>query len=954
MTVPREFQIFGEDYGTSDYKFGPATLGNTPDIVENRGYFPDTRSLLLRMYGPPNRKLLVVGPEVATFVEARRDLAERMVYPMRNGVIDYDDERAWLVVKEITRYGLLKYLPSEEEFDGFKCVAALSAAAPRYMYEKIFDIHREINEEEGKKVVKAVTIIPQPLAVAIAQKAVTCTVLEGGHGNSVPYDEPIILLKDGKLVIEPIGRFVDEYISKRGMRLKDGTEYCLVDNDIYTLSFSPYSLKVSFRRVQAVYRHPSPPILFLVRTRSGREVTVTEDHNLYVLRDGILRLIRTAEVKPGDYIPIPRAIDHVGTRIHKINLLEIFGYPSWLYVKATGSLRRKIKRYMNDKKVSSILGRDKIYRVVFLGESIRADKFREIMDCINMDSSDNLLITARGGKPIKNTLRITDEFLLAAGVYLSEGYRHGKNIAIGMTRCRWLDLKVKKFFRRFASVTHRKKYGDYIVNNLIISKLFFYMFGDRSENKRIPSEILSLPIEKLSIFLKAYFEGDGYAPSTGIGSAIGCITKSRELAHQLSMALLRFGIISRIRPRKIKSKNQASIYYEVAITGSENIEKFVKNIGFASKRKINSAKMMISKNRNTNVDVVPCNPLLRLARADASSKRIAEKLGVGQRYYLQYEEGKYRPSRDRLLQLVQIYKTVSRSNVVSWLETLAKADIFWDEVEAVLKIPARSQYVYDISCPENETFLAGFGGVFVHNTQIAPISRGVIFSALITLNRGGSNCDYIAAEILKDSGYSDLAKEPKLVKLFKETVGVVPRDLKKVLENKDDPRFRVVFRIPNTRIIIDLGDNSWQRFLIGEHFFNPGHEIFQSYYRRGFPKPLDTHIEGKVILGTTDLASAMIEAVSKCSFEVQPLLYRNVILSGGAFAWKVPEVLKDYAVDASTKFTLMLEENEISGVKVTLTKNPVYNVWQGCVSYGLFIPDDYTWDWDNREGWLYL
>ena len=184
MTVPREFQIFGEDYGTSDYKFGPATLGNTPDIVENRGYFPDTRSLLLRMYGPPNRKLLVVGPEVATFVEARRDLAERMVYPMRNGVIDYDDERAWLVVKEITRYGLLKYLPSEEGFDGFKCVAALSAAAPRYMYEKIFDIHREINQEEGKKVVKAVTIIPQPLAVAIAQKAITCTVLEGGHGNT--------------------------------------------------------------------------------------------------------------------------------------------------------------------------------------------------------------------------------------------------------------------------------------------------------------------------------------------------------------------------------------------------------------------------------------------------------------------------------------------------------------------------------------------------------------------------------------------------------------------------------------------------------------------------------------------------------------------------------------------------------------------------------------------------
>ncbi len=422
MTVPKEFEVFGEDYGTSDYKFGPATLGNTPDIVENRGYFPDTRSLLLRMYGEGERKVLVVGPEVATFVEARRDLAERMVYPMRNGVIEYDDDRSWMVVKEITRYGLLKYLPRDEAFGGFKCVAALSAAAPKYMYERLFEIHREINEEEGRKVVKALTIIPQPLAVAIAQKAVTCTVIEAGHGN----------------------------------------------------------------------------------------------------------------------------------------------------------------------------------------------------------------------------------------------------------------------------------------------------------------------------------------------------------------------------------------------------------------------------------------------------------------------------------------------------------------------------------------------------TQIAPISRGVIFSALITLNRGGSDCDQIAAEILKDSGYSDLAREQKLVKIFKETVGLIPRSLEKIMNMRDDPRFRAVFRIPNTKIIIDLDKNSWQRFLIGEFFFNPGHEIFQSYYRRGFHKPSDTFMEGKVILGTESLADVIIESVSRCSFEIQPHLYRNIILSGGNFAWRVPENLSDVAVDAPTKLALMLESRGISGASITLTKNPVYNVWQGCVTYGLYIPEDYTWDWESREGWLYL
>ncbi|MDG6962536.1 MAG: hypothetical protein JRN48_01695, partial [Nitrososphaerota archaeon] len=183
MSAPKELSVFGEDYGTSELKFGPATLGNVPDVIENRGYFPDTRSSMVRMTGGPDKKLLVVGPDVSNFVEAKRDIAERMVYPMRSGVIDRDDDRSWSVVKELTRYSLLRHVPDAPGFDGVKAVAALSAAAPRYMYEKLFDIHREVNQEEGRKLVKAVSVIPQPFAVAISQKVLACTVLEAGAGN---------------------------------------------------------------------------------------------------------------------------------------------------------------------------------------------------------------------------------------------------------------------------------------------------------------------------------------------------------------------------------------------------------------------------------------------------------------------------------------------------------------------------------------------------------------------------------------------------------------------------------------------------------------------------------------------------------------------------------------------------------------------------------------------------
>jgi crenactin len=433
MTLPKEFSVFGEDYGTSEFKFGVATLGNTPDAIDSRGYFPDMRSALLNLNARSGKEissgrdgqLLIVGPPVAQHLEARRDIAERMVYPMRNGEIESDDERAWLVVKEITRYGLLRHAPEKSvapEFNGFKCVAALAATAPRYMYDRLIKIHKEINSEEGRVLTRALSIIPQPLAVAISQKRLACTVLEGGHGN----------------------------------------------------------------------------------------------------------------------------------------------------------------------------------------------------------------------------------------------------------------------------------------------------------------------------------------------------------------------------------------------------------------------------------------------------------------------------------------------------------------------------------------------------TQVAPVSSGVIFGAQITLNRGGSDCDLIAAEILRDAGYSDLAHEPKLVKVFKETLGLVPKNLSKIMQEKNSALFESVFKIPSTKISIDLGKNSWQRFLIGEYFFNPNHEIFASYYRRGFPRPADTFSEGKAVLGTTDLADVIIQSVQKCSFEIQPALYQNIILSGGNFAWHVPPNLTNYAVNSPTKLKKMLEDKGIIGSTVELTKNPVYNVWQGCVAYGLYIPENYEWDWDTREGWLQL
>ncbi len=101
---------------------------------------------------------------------------------MRNGIIEKDNDRSWTVVREIARFALEAHRPPEPWFLGYYLVASLSAVSPRYMYEKLFEVLREIDVEYGSVI--AATIIPQPFSVAIAHKAPTCVVIESGHGNS--------------------------------------------------------------------------------------------------------------------------------------------------------------------------------------------------------------------------------------------------------------------------------------------------------------------------------------------------------------------------------------------------------------------------------------------------------------------------------------------------------------------------------------------------------------------------------------------------------------------------------------------------------------------------------------------------------------------------------------------------------------------------------------------------
>lgn len=176
----RSNYTFAMDFGTSDFKFGPITCGETPRVVNNRGYFPDKKSVMYKAFETPAD--VIVGEDVPLYLQSSEDLSSRLIYPMRNGVIDKTDQTAWRVVGALSEYGLSSFRPEPNNgFQGFYVVASLSSVSPRYMYEQLLDTFKQANTNGS---VRAITVIPQPFAVAIGHGVTTCVVIESGHGNS--------------------------------------------------------------------------------------------------------------------------------------------------------------------------------------------------------------------------------------------------------------------------------------------------------------------------------------------------------------------------------------------------------------------------------------------------------------------------------------------------------------------------------------------------------------------------------------------------------------------------------------------------------------------------------------------------------------------------------------------------------------------------------------------------
>jgi len=568
-----------------------------------------------------------------------------------------------------------------------------------------------------------------------------------GTGKSLDGDEPILVWqKEGGGWIPqllPIGKLVDEWMESHPASVRIGDTWIVSfspeDSPYQVLSLNPSTGQTERKPVTSLIRHRAPNVMYRVRTACGREALVTGDHNFWILRDGQMLLLPTAEIREGDWIPLPPRLPAPSTEITSLNLLSVLAEEN-LYMAAQDQVREMVAAGGYRELVALLRPYyeapwDKLYAVLHnqRGSRIPVGVFKELLERsprlrLYWRPEEAWIVGKLDRCSLPATIPISGDLLRLIGYYLAEGNSQSQS---GYFVWSNLSPEIQQGFENALTSLGipftRRNAKDYQVSSAPLALLLRHLAGSRASDKHLPHFWPQLSDAQLGLLLRAYFDGDGYVERS---SAICCTTASQHLAYDVAWALLRFGIWARIRrvwKRATNSSHSGAWYWQITISGQENLQKFRQFIGFGVKAKSLALEQQLSKGRHSNVDVVPgCADRLRYLREELglSKKQMARLVGISRSAIYLFETGRRNPLRPTLERILNALREVARSHNSPnlWWEEWAFLErlgaLRWTVVESVEPVPYDKPFVYDVSVVDNETFLAGQGGMFLHNTYV--------------------------------------------------------------------------------------------------------------------------------------------------------------------------------------------------------------------------------------------
>jgi replicative DNA helicase len=234
------------------------------------------------------------------------------------------------------------------------------------------------------------------------------------------------------------------------------------------------------------------------------------------------------------------------------------------------------------------------------------------------------------------------------------------------------------------------------------------LFGLRSHEKFVPDAVFALPDEQVALFLRHLWATDGcvwWDERQNIGRIYYGST-SRRLVEDVARLLLRFGILTRLKPTR---KPGYRTCWQLHIYGVDNQLAFIRDInvhgagGNAAREVAEGLATVVGRANSDTVPVEVWNKVQSLlASRQMTHRDFAAALGSR---FCGSTMWKHAPSRSRLARVAVLLHDAE-------LDMLATNDVFWDKIVEVESLGI--QQVYDATVSETHSFVAD--GIILHNS----------------------------------------------------------------------------------------------------------------------------------------------------------------------------------------------------------------------------------------------
>lgn len=448
-----------------------------------------------------------------------------------------------------------------------------------------------------------------------------------------------------------------------GMKIKEISKIKEQEKkEIKVPAFDPSDLKIKWCNAELI-KHQYKGKIFKIKTKSGRNVSITSGHSLFKLEKDKIIPEKGDFLEEGDYLAIPKRFSwHKEINAICIDDYATFDHPGY-----------NIKN-----------------NILFYGQK----------------SLCNQIIS------------LTPPFARLLGYYLAEGSapRH-ISLVIGKHELELLeDIKnsIQQCFPSNININERGNSLEISFGARALRKLFKKWFGENAKTKKIPKFIFSANKEFKLNFLSAYINGDGNIDKGKKHFRIRIKTASKKLASDLLYLCSQVGICAKFdhvekgKRRKIggnKKFTEETTSYVIRIQGIEHLSTLKDYLSSKFRLQIEDK---IKKVKSSQQQKYPPEtfPVVKL--------NFNEIIPI--KYTSLYNIMKQTPNNKKPTHHIspEVIKKQSAS-IKGFTNTLLEGDLLFDPITEI-KESYYDGEVYDFSVPGYENFIGGFGGIMLHNS----------------------------------------------------------------------------------------------------------------------------------------------------------------------------------------------------------------------------------------------